>query len=64
MSRCAACGSKSVAYGTKNEGFSVGKAVAGTIFFGPVGAGSRRSGQKEGILSLWSLRVGLRIPYA
>ncbi len=48
MSRCAACGSKSVAYGTKNEGFSVGKAVAGTIFFGPVGAVAGAAGKKKG----------------
>lgn len=48
MSRCAACGSKSVAYGTKNEGFSVGKAVAGTIFFGPVGAVAGTAGKKTG----------------
>lgn len=48
MSRCAACGSKSVAYGTKNEGFSVGKAVAGTIFFGPVGAVAGTAGKKKG----------------
>lgn len=48
MSRCAACGSKSVSYGTKNEGFSVGKAVAGTIFFGPVGAVAGTAGKKKG----------------
>lgn len=48
MPRCAACGSKSVAYGTKNEGFSVGKAVAGTIFFGPVGAVAGAAGKKKG----------------
>ena len=48
MSRCAACGSKSVSYGTKNEGFSVGKAVAGTIFFGPVGAVAGAAGKKKG----------------
>lgn len=48
MSRCAACGSKSVSYGTKNEGFSVGKAVAGTIFFGPVSAVAGTAGKKKG----------------
>lgn len=48
MPRCAACGSKSVAYGTKSEGFSIGKAVAGTIFFGPVGAVAGAAGKKKG----------------
>lgn len=36
--RCANCGSTRVCETTKNEGFSVGKAVAGTILFGPIGA--------------------------
>lgn len=46
--RCAACGSQSVVYDTKNEGFSVGKAVVGTIVFGYVGAVAGINGKKRG----------------
>lgn len=46
--RCAACGSQSVVYDTKNEGFSAGKAIAGTIVFGPMGAVAGMNGKKKG----------------
>ncbi|MCM1168025.1 MAG: hypothetical protein NC299_17215 [Lachnospiraceae bacterium] len=36
--RCAGCGSNKVTETTKKDSFSMGKAVAGTVLFGPVGA--------------------------
>ena len=36
--RCANCGSKRIALVSKKDSFSMGKAVAGTVLFGPAGA--------------------------
>ena len=36
--RCQFCGSKNIAFVTKNEGYSVAKGIAGQLLFGQVGA--------------------------
>ena len=47
MYRCAACGSSHVVVDTKKEGFSVSKAVAGTVLFGSVGAVMGVNGKEQ-----------------
>lgn len=45
--RCSNCGSLKVAEVTQNAGFSYGKALAGQIVFGPVGAVAGINGKKQ-----------------
>ena len=45
--RCSNCGSLKVAEVTQNAGFSYGKALAGQIVFGPVGAVAGINGKER-----------------
>lgn len=47
--RCYYCGSKSVSYVTKNEGYSMGKGIIGTAVLGSVGAVAGINGKKSNI---------------
>ena len=47
MYRCAACGSSHVVVDTKKEGFSVSKAIAGTVLFGTGGAVMGVNGKEQ-----------------